>query len=279
MSLLDAKYGADQVILESTDFVGPQVAQNLATQTIWLVIIAVGLILVYMMFRFHPPIYAIAAVLGILHDAMVMLGFDAVFRVEIDAGTIAAILTILGYSINDTIVNFDRARENNSLMRGSPLRTILDTSVTQTLSRTFITSGATLLTVIALFILTSGSIKNFALNMIVGIVEGTYSTFISAFMVIEWSRWRDQRSKKRDMEKYGIAAPQPKLVPAPVGAPLAEVEEEAEVDTEEEAEEPGAEPVSEPVGASQPVSQAPGNAAAQASSQGQPGSHRDAASP
>ncbi|GEM_PF-266732 len=284
MSLLDAKYGADQVILESSDFVGPQVAQNLATQTIWLVIIAVGLILVYMMFRFRPAIYAIAAVLGILHDAIVMLGFDAVFRVEIDAGTIAAVLTILGYSINDTIVNFDRARENNSLMRGSPLRTILDTSVTQTLSRTFITSGATLLTVIALFILTSGSIKNFALNMIVGIVEGTYSTFISAFMVIEWSRWRDQRSKKRDMEKYGIAAPQPKLVPAPVGAPLAEVEEEAEVDTEEEAEEPGAEPVSEPVGASQPVSQAPGNAAAQASSQGQPAAtvtqpHPDAARP
>lgn len=278
MSLLDAKYGADQVILESSDFVGPQVAQNLATQTIWLVIIAVGLILVYMMFRFRPAIYAIAAVLGILHDAIVMLGFDAVFRVEIDAGTIAAVLTILGYSINDTIVNFDRARENNSLMRGSPLRTILDTSVTQTLSRTFITSGATLLTVIALFILTSGSIKNFALNMIVGIVEGTYSTFISAFMVIEWSRWRDQRSKKRDMEKYGIAAPQPKLVPAPVGAPLAEVEEEAEVDTEEEAEEPGAEPVSEPVGASQPVSQAPGTRRPRHLHRASR-SHRDAASP
>jgi len=284
LSLLGAKYGADQVILESSDFVGPQVAQNLATQTIWLVIIAVGLILVYMMFRFRPAIYAIAAVLGILHDALVMLGFDAVFRVEIDAGTIAAVLTILGYSINDTIVNFDRARENNNLMRGSPLRTILDTSVTQTLSRTFITSGATLLTVIALFILTSGSIKNFALNMIVGIVEGTYSTFISAFMVIEWSNWRDRRTKKRDMEKYGISAPQPKLVPAPVGAPLAEVEEEAEVETDEEAEEPGAQQLSEPAGGSQPVSQAPGNAAAQAFSQSQAAAtvtqpHPDAARP
>ena len=189
-AILEGKYGQGQIILKSSDFVGARMAQSLVSQTIWLVLIAVALILLYMTFRFHPWIYAAAAVLGILHDALVMLSFDAVFRVEIDAGTIAAILTILGYSINDTIVNFDRARENNTLMRGESLRTILDTSVTQTLSRTFITSGATLLTVIALFILTSGSIKNFALNMIVGIVEGTYSTFISAFIVIEWSKWR-----------------------------------------------------------------------------------------
>lgn len=271
MDLLNAKYGADQIILKSSNFVGPQMAQSLATQTIWLVIIAVGLILVYMMFRFRPPIYAIAAVLGILHDALVMLGFDAVFRVEVDAGTIAAILTILGYSINDTIVNFDRARENNSLMRGSPLRTILDTSVTQTLSRTFITSGATLLTVIALFILTSGSIKNFSLNMIIGIVEGTYSTFISAFIVIEWSNWRDRRTRKRDMEKYGIAAPQVRPVLAPVGAPLAEPEEEAEVEPEEETEEPALEPAPEPVGASQPLPGTPADAATQPSPQTQAG--------
>ena len=92
-----------------------------------------------------------------------MLAFAAVFRVEIDAGTIAAILTILGYSINDTIVIFDRVRENQPLMRGSSLETILDTSVTQTLGRTFITSGATLLTVLSLFLLTSGSMKNFGL--------------------------------------------------------------------------------------------------------------------
>jgi len=278
VELLGAKYGSDQVIIESSNFVGPQMAQSLASQTIWLVIIAVGLILVYMMFRFRPPIYAIAAVLGILHDALVMLGFDAVFRVEVDAGTIAAILTILGYSINDTIVNFDRARENNSLMRGSPLRTILDTSVTQTLSRTFITSGATLLTVIALFILTSGSIKNFALNMIVGIVEGTYSTFISAFIVIEWSSWRDRRIRKRDMEKYGMAAPQVKPLAAPAAA-VVESEEEAEIEPEEEVEETALPSTPEPVGATQIVqgaapaaipSGSPGDAVAQPAGQPQP---------
>jgi preprotein translocase subunit SecF len=208
LTLLEGKFGQGQIILKSSDFVGARMAQSLVSQTIWLVLIAVALILLYMTFRFHPWIYAAAAVLGILHDALVMLSFDAVFRVEIDAGTIAAILTILGYSINDTIVNFDRARENNTLMRGESLRTILDTSVTQTLSRTFITSGATLLTVIALFILTSGSIKNFALNMIVGIVEGTYSTFISAFIVIEWSKWRSGQRTTGELKKYGIGAGQ-----------------------------------------------------------------------
>ncbi len=198
MGILEGKYGTGSIIIKSTEFVGPRMAQSLASQTIWLVLVAVTLILLYMLFRFHPWIYGVAAVLGILHDALVMIGFDAVFRVEFDAGTIAAILTILGYSINDTIVNFDRARENTNLMRGESLRNLLDTSVTQTLSRTFITSGATLLTVIALFILTTGTIKNFALNMIVGILEGTYSTFISAFIVIEWTAASERRRKRRE---------------------------------------------------------------------------------
>ena len=204
LGILEGKFGQGQIIMKSTDFVGARMAQSLASQTVWLVLVAVLLILLYMTFRFHPWIYAVAAVLGILHDALVMLAFDAVFRVEIDAGTIAAILTILGYSINDTIVNFDRARENTTLMRGESLRLILDTSVTQNLSRTFITSGATMLTVVALFVLTSGSIRNFALNMIVGIVEGTYSTFISAFFVIEWVNWREKRRKSDTLSKYGI---------------------------------------------------------------------------
>ncbi len=260
LKTLEDKYGAGQVIIKSTEFVGARMAQGLAKQTIWLVLIAILAIFVYMFFRFHPWYYGAAGVLGILHDALVMLAFDAVFRVEIDAGTIAAILTILGYSINDTIVNFDRARENVNLMRGESLRNILDTSVTQTLSRTFITSGATLLTVIALFVLTSGSIKNFSLNMIVGIVEGTYSTFISAFMVIEWTKWRDKLHKATELKKYGIAGTEKAAVAAagmppgatagmPPGATAAE--EEA---TEDESE-PGMEEA--------PVGFAPGQLAAE----------------
>jgi preprotein translocase subunit SecF len=231
LQVLEGKFGAGQVILKSTDFVGARMAQGLASQTIWLVLIALVGIFVYMFFRFHPWVYGAAAILGIIHDALVMLSFDAVFRVEIDAATIAAILTVLGYSINDTIVNFDRARENLTLMRGDSLRNILDTSVTQTLSRTFITSGATLLTVIALFVLTSGSIKNFALNMIVGIVEGTYSTFLSAFFVIEWTRWREGKRKATELKKYGLGGSEKPLLES-------DADEAAEEEQEETAEGP-----------------------------------------
>jgi preprotein translocase subunit SecF len=220
--LLGATYGSDHILLKQTNFVGPRLSQSLATQSIWLVLIAVLLILLYMVFRFRPAIYGFAAVIGIMHDAVIMLGFGAVFRIEIDAATIAAVLTILGYSINDTIVIFDRVRENNNLMRGQPLRTILDTSVSQTLSRTFITSGATFLTVLSLFLLTSGSMKNFALFMMIGIVEGTYSTFISSFIVLWWTNMMDKRRKRIEMEKYGIAAPKPRE------EEVEEVEEEPE---------------------------------------------------
>ena len=209
MKLLGDAYGADQVILKRTDFVGPRLAGLLGRQSIWLIVVALVLIQIYMAFRFKI-VYAVAAVAALVHDALVMLAFMAVFRVEIDAGTIAAILTIIGYSINDTIVIFDRVRENQPIMRGVSLETILDTSVTQTLGRTFITSGATLLTVVSLFVLTSGSMKNFALAMIVGIFEGTYSTvFIASPIVLEWENARERRRKRRERAKFGIGAAEP----------------------------------------------------------------------
>jgi preprotein translocase subunit SecF len=286
-TILAQKYGAGQIILKSSNFIGRRVAESLGTQAIWLVLVAVALILIYMMFRFRPPIFAVAAIIGIVHDALVMLSFDAVFRVEIDAATIAAVLTILGYSINDTIVIFDRVRENKKLMRGTALRSILDTSVTQTLSRTFITSGATLLTVIALYVLTSGSLKNFSLNMIVGIVEGTYSTFISSFIVLEWTNMRDRQRKKREADKYGIGSGEEphgaKAIESAVPAPMAE--ESAEADGEEAAPEgvaPGqiaTEPAAAMAGATaapgmqpQPAPQRPSSFSA---FPGQPGSRKN----
>jgi preprotein translocase subunit SecF len=203
-ALLAARFGGDQVMTISSAFVEPRMSQALASQSVWLAVIAVLLILIYMIFRFRPAVFAVAAVLGICHDAVVILAFNAVFRIEMDAGTIAAILTILGYSINDTIVIFDRVRENNSIMRGSPMRTIMDTSFSQNLGRTFITSGATLLTVVALFILTTGMMKRFSLNMLVGLVEGTYSTFISTFIALQWLQWSENRKKKKEAAKYGV---------------------------------------------------------------------------
>jgi preprotein translocase subunit SecF len=203
--LLGAKYGPDQILLISSAFVEPRMSQALASQSVWLAVIAMLLILIYLLFRFRPAIYAVAAVLGVLHDAIVILAFDAVFKVEIDAGTVAAILTILGYSINDTIVIFDRVRENTSIMRGSTMTTIMDTSFSQNLGRTFITSGATMLTVLSLFILTTGTIHTFSYNMLVGLIEGTYSTFISTFIALEWLRWTEKRKKAKEAVKYGVS--------------------------------------------------------------------------
>ena len=225
LAALQARYGDDQVILKRTDFVGPRLAQQLGSQAIWLIIIALVAILIYMAFRF-PFVYGVAAVGALVHDALIMLGFAAVFRVEIDAATIAAVLTILGYSINDTIVIFDRVRENRNLMRESNLETLLDASVTQTLGRTVITSGATMMAVLALFLLTSGSMKNFGLLMIVGIIEGTYSTvFIASPIVLEWETFMSRRRKRRELEKYGIRD-HVKAVPADEP----EVDEETDVD-------------------------------------------------
>jgi preprotein translocase subunit SecF len=225
LSALYAAYGTDQVILKRTDFVGPRLAQSLGSQAIWLVVIALIAIMIYMILRFRF-IFSLAAVLALVHDAVVILSFAAVFRVEIDAATIAAILTILGYSINDTIVIFDRVRENQTLMRESSLETILDTSVTQTLGRTIITSGATMMAVLSLYLLTSGSMKNFGLLMIVGILEGTYSTvFIASPIVLEWENAMASRRKRRELQKYGIRDHEK---PAPVEEQ--EVEEETDVD-------------------------------------------------
>jgi preprotein translocase subunit SecF len=225
LTALGKAYGEDQVILKRTDFVGPRLAQSLGSQAVWLIVIALIAIMAYMMLRFEF-IYSLAAVFALVHDAAVILSFAAIFRVEIDSATIAAILTILGYSINDTIVIFDRVRENKNLMRESSLETLLDASVTQTLGRTVITSGATMMAVLALFLLTSGSMKNFGLLMIVGILEGTYSTvFIASPIVLEWENAASRRRKRRELVKYGIHE---HVKPAPVDEP--EVEEETDVD-------------------------------------------------
>ena len=201
--LLSAKYGSDQVIIKKTDFVGPRFSRDLTTQAISLVTVALTLILIYVSFRFKF-IYAIAAILALVHDVSVMLGVIGTFQLEVTTATIAAVLTIIGYSLNDTIVIFDRIRENVNLMRDEKLSNIIDISITQSLSRTLITSLTTLLAVLAIYIFGTGSIKLFALNLIVGIVVGTYSSiFIASPIVLEWYNAVDRRRLRRDTEKYG----------------------------------------------------------------------------
>ncbi len=201
--LLSAKYGRDKVIVKMTDFVGPRFSKDLASQAVSLIAVALVLILIYVSFRFKM-IYAVAAILALVHDVSVMLGVIGTFRLEVTSGTIAAVLTIIGYSLNDTIVIFDRIRENVRLMRDSDLEDIINTSITQSLSRTIMTSLTTLLAVLAIYIFGTGSIKLFALNLIVGIVVGTYSSiFIASPIVLGWQRALDKRRAKKEALKYG----------------------------------------------------------------------------
>jgi len=206
LALLSEAFGADNVVVQQSDFVGPRYAGELGTQTISILAVALALILIYTAFRFRI-IYAGAAVLCLVHDALIMLGVIAVFRVEVTTSTVAAILTIIGYSLNDTIIIFDRVRENRSLMRDSDLGTIINTSISQSLNRTILTSLTTLLAIVTIYIVGTGDIQNFAFNLIIGIVVGTYSTvFIASPIALEWTRAMGRSRKRRDIQRFGKPA-------------------------------------------------------------------------
>ena len=168
--------------------IGPAVGSDLRTKGIWATVAALGGILVYVAFRFRPA-FAVGAVVAAFHDILITLVFLTWFKYDVTLNVIAAILTITGYSVNDTIVVFDRVRENQKLMRREPLDKIVNTSVNQTLGRTVITSSATLLAVLALYVLGGEVLRGFAFTMIIGVVTGTYSTvFIAAAIAIILSR-------------------------------------------------------------------------------------------
>ncbi|MFO7848483.1 MAG: protein translocase subunit SecF [Spirochaetia bacterium] len=196
--LLEEESGENTVVIKRSDYVGPQFAETLAQQSITLVLLALVLILVYIWFRFKFG-YAISAIMALSHDVLIVLGFIGVTQMEVSTTTIAAVLTIIGYSLNDTIVVFDRVRENESLLQGRAYKEIINTSITQSLSRTVITSLTTMLAVLALYFFGSGPIKDFALALIVGIIVGTYSSiYIASPALLGWwnSRYRKQRKKK-----------------------------------------------------------------------------------
>jgi preprotein translocase subunit SecF len=168
--------------------IGPAVGSDLRNKGIWATVAALGGILVYVAFRFRTA-FAVGAVVAAFHDILIALVFLAWFKYDMTLNIIAALLTITGYSVNDTIVVFDRVRENQKLMRREPLDKIVNTSVNQTLGRTIITSSATLLAVLALYVLGGEVLRGFAFTMIIGVVTGTYSTvFIAAAIAIILSR-------------------------------------------------------------------------------------------
>ncbi len=178
-NLLETKFGAANVNILSSEFSGPRFSQTLSMQAVWLIILSLALMLVYIWFRFRLA-YGLSSIMALTHDALVMVGVIGALQLEVDVTTIAAVLTIIGYSLNATIVIFDRVKENIILLKDKPLRQILNTSISQSLSRGIITSLTTLIAVVAIYVFGLGAIKNFAFNLIIGICVGTYSSFFIA---------------------------------------------------------------------------------------------------
>jgi preprotein translocase subunit SecF len=166
--------------------VGPTVGKELERHGILATVFALGGILLYIAFRFRFS-FAVGAVIATIHDLLITLAFLAFFHYEMSLNVIAALLTITGYSMNDTIVIYDRIRENMRSMRRDELSSVVNAAVNQMLDRTMITGGLTLLSVIALYLFGGEVLKGFAFTMIVGIITGTYSSvFIAAAVVLIW---------------------------------------------------------------------------------------------
>ena len=203
VSLLANNYSLGTFAIRDAEIVGPKVGKQLQRQAFFATIYALLGMLVYIAFRFEW-VYGAAAVIAVFHDVLITLGFFSLFHYEISLTVIAALLTLVGYSMNDTIVIFDRVRENLRLMRREPFKDIVNKSINQTLSRTILTSGLTFLTVLVLYLLGGEVLRAFSFAMVVGVVVGTYSSFgIAAPIVVLWNKYHDGGSTVR----AGSAAP------------------------------------------------------------------------
>jgi preprotein translocase subunit SecF len=193
LSALKNNYALGSFAIRGAEIVGPKVGGELRRQAIIVTLYALGGMLVYIAFRFQL-VYGAAAVLAVFHDVLITLGFFSLLHFEISLTVIAALLTLVGYSMNDTIVIFDRIRENNRLLRREPFPDVVNKSINQTLSRTILTSGLTFLTVLVLFLMGGQVLRAFSFALVVGIVVGTYSSFgIAAPLVVAWNRLRGQQ--------------------------------------------------------------------------------------
>jgi preprotein translocase subunit SecF len=190
---LSGAFDLGNFAIRGVESVGPRVGAQLRSQAIWATMYALAGMLVYIAFRFEW-VYGAAAVIAVFHDVLITLGFFSLRHYEISLTVIAALLTLVGYSMNDTIVIFDRVRENLRLMRRESFPEIVNKSINQTLSRTILTSGLTLLTVLVLYIMGGEALRAFSFAMVVGVVVGTYSSFgIAAPIVVVWNKYHSSK--------------------------------------------------------------------------------------
>ncbi|MSO21204.1 MAG: protein translocase subunit SecF [Acidobacteria bacterium] len=183
---LEQEFQVEPYAVRNVEIVGPKVGAALRMQALNATLLGLLAMLVYIAFRFEL-VYGVAAVLATFHDVIIAIGFLSIFDYEISLTVIAALLTLVGYSVNDTIVIFDRIRENLRLNRREPLAPMANRSINQTMSRTILTSGLTFLSVLSLYLFGGDVLRGFAFTLVVGILVGTYSSFsVAAPFVVSW---------------------------------------------------------------------------------------------
>jgi len=197
INVLKQEFSLGAFAVRSVEIVGPKIGRELREQAVMATLFALGGMLVYIAFRFEW-IYGVAAVLAVFHDVLVTIGLFSIFGKEISLTVIAALLTLVGYSMNDTIVVFDRIRENLKLMRKESFPRLVNISINQTLSRTILTSGLTFLTVLSLWLFGGQVLNGFSFALVVGIIVGTYSSvFIASPILVFWQNYLEGRKHRR----------------------------------------------------------------------------------
>lgn len=197
------RQGGEGVSLVRAEFVGAQVGDQLRDQSGLGMLVALGIVALYVAFRFQYK-FAIGALLALVHDVVIVLGAFALLQLEFDLTVLAAVLAVIGYSLNDTIIIYDRIRENIRKSRSSNMVTIFNDAINQTLARTLATSGTTLLVLLALYFLGGDMIHNFSVALIIGIVIGTFSsTFVSTGLLLVFKLEREDMipAKKENAEE------------------------------------------------------------------------------
>ncbi|MBR5347054.1 MAG: protein translocase subunit SecF [Deltaproteobacteria bacterium] len=225
--LLEQKYGADSVTVERVEMVGPQVGKDLQKKGLNALFWAMLAILAYITLRFEFR-FAVGSVVALLHDVLITFGAFSLFNKEIDLPVIAAFLAIVGYSLNDTIIVYDRIRENMATYNKEPFTFIVNRSINETLSRTVLTSGTTLVVILALFLFGGNVINSFSFALLIGVIIGTYSSiFVASPLLVFWEEYWGKREGKKApgkiaaqflrREKKAPAMKVPEIPPADAG--------------------------------------------------------------
>jgi len=206
LDALNSNYHDSTVSIQSVDIVGPTAGKQLQRQAALATAYSLLGMLIYLWFRFEL-IYGVAAVVAVFHDTLITIGAFSLTNQEITLTVIAAILTLIGYSMNDTIVVFDRIRENLALSRRESLSDVVNRSINQTLTRTVISSGLTFLTVLSLFLFGGAVLHGFSFALVVGILIGTYSSIaVAAPMLVAYQDWRKSRGKAATLPAKRVRA-------------------------------------------------------------------------